>query len=90
MDRTGGDFVSIAYYQTPLNARAFAEQLVKGMKVEPKYNDQEDGCVDFDAELNGSQVNVTITAGGTDGEAQVAVAKGDFAMLEKILDSVSF
>ena len=84
------EFISIAYYETSMNARAFAEDLARKMNVTPKYNFKEDGYVDFDAVVNGVTINVTVTADGTDGEAQVTTQKGDSELLESIFDSVEF
>ena len=63
----GSEFISVAYYQTSLNAKAFAEDLARKMKVTPEINEQEDGYVDFDAVVNGVKLNITVTADGTDG-----------------------
>ena len=86
----GSEFISVAYYQTSLNAKAFAEDLARKMNVTPEINEQEDGYVDFDAVVNGVKLNITITADGTDGEAQVTTQKGESELLEKIFDSVAF
>ena len=60
------------------------------MNVKPQINQEEDGYVDFDAEVNGHKVNITVTGKAGDDELQVVTRKGESKELEQIFDSVDF
>ncbi len=87
----GSELISVAYYPGKgLSAKAFAAALVKQMNVKPQINQEEDGYVDFDAEVNGHKVNITVTGKAGDDELQVVTRKGESKELEQIFDSVDF
>ena len=87
----GSEMISVAYYPgNGLTAKAFAAGLVKQMNVKPQINKEEDDYVDFDANVNGNKVNITVTGKADDDELQVVTQKGESKALEQIFDSVTF
>ncbi len=87
----GSEMISVAYYPGKgLTAKAFAAALVKQMNVKPQFNKEEDDYVDFDTELNGNKVNISVTGKADDSELQVVTEKGESKELEQIFNSVTF
>ena len=69
------------------SAKAFAKDLAKQMKATPEYNTLKD---EFDVEMNGQKINITLVGKEGDSTMQVVTTKGESNTLEEIFDSLAF
>ena len=87
----GSAFISVAYYNAKgLNAYKFADKLIDKMKITPKFTDRTEDHVEFEANIDGTDATISITAGEGDESVQVLTTKGDWDLVSPIFDSVTF
>ena len=89
--KDGSEAISIAYVDAGgVNARTFAQALVKKMQITPKYTQQENNYAAFETTLKGQKVSIVIAGETGDSELQILTQKGESDELEEIFDSVKF